>query len=132
MTKKIIALAAAIGLFGMSGAALAQNTMAPGQQMQEKGLVKGTTGASGYAPGQQMQRTLHQADRRARAAGCTLHVVGERVGVERIEAYRGRRLEQTALHLAVDPWRKPVLGIPDRDAESAPNHGRAGEQGQGR
>jgi hypothetical protein len=55
MTKKIIALAAAVGLFGMSSATLAQNTMAPGQQMQEKGSVKGTTGASGYAPGQQMQ-----------------------------------------------------------------------------
>lgn len=55
MTRKIIALAAAVGLFGISGAALAQNSLAPGQQMQEKGSVKGTTGASGYAPGQQMQ-----------------------------------------------------------------------------
>jgi hypothetical protein len=34
---------------------LAQNSKAPGQEMQEKGSVKGEPGASGYAPGQQMQ-----------------------------------------------------------------------------
>lgn len=55
MTKKFILMAATASVLAMSGAAFAQNSLAPGQQMQEKGSVKGTTGASGYAPGQQMQ-----------------------------------------------------------------------------
>lgn len=54
--KKILALAAAAGLFtAINASAIAQNSAAPGQQMQEKGSVKGSSGASGYAPGQQMQ-----------------------------------------------------------------------------
>ena len=57
MTKTLLAFAAAAALIGGTTAgALAQNTTAPGQQMQEKGSVRGTNGASGYAPGQQMQR----------------------------------------------------------------------------
>jgi hypothetical protein len=35
--------------------ATAQQKTAPGQQMQDKGSVKGTNGASDYAPGQKMQ-----------------------------------------------------------------------------
>ena len=38
------AIAAVKGTTGASG-------YAPGQKMQDKGSVKGTTGASGYAPG---------------------------------------------------------------------------------
>lgn len=55
--KKFLALAAAAGLAAAvtTTGAMAQNTMAPGQQMQDKGSVKGSAGASGYAPGQQMQ-----------------------------------------------------------------------------
>lgn len=57
MTKTFLALAAAAALVGGTTiGALAQNTTAPGQQMQEKGSVKGTSGASGYTPGHQMQR----------------------------------------------------------------------------
>ena len=56
MTKQLLALTAACGLLaGASTGALAQNSNAPGIQMQEKGSVNGTTGASGYAPGVQMQ-----------------------------------------------------------------------------
>ena len=33
------------------------SSQAPGQQMQEKGSVKGQPGASGYAPGQKMQKS---------------------------------------------------------------------------
>ena len=35
---------------------------APGQRMQEKGSVKGTTGASGYAPGQTTGSKTHADD----------------------------------------------------------------------
>jgi hypothetical protein len=56
MTIKLITFAAAAALvIGASASAMAQNTMAPGQQMQEKGSVKGSAGASGYAPGHQMK-----------------------------------------------------------------------------
>lgn len=52
---KTIALAVALtGL--MATPLLAQQTKAPGQLMQDKGSVKGTTGASGYAPGQSNNR----------------------------------------------------------------------------
>jgi len=57
MTKELFALAVAAGMVAsVTTGAMAQNTTAPGQQMQEKGSVKGSTGASGYAPGQQMQQ----------------------------------------------------------------------------
>ncbi len=56
MTKHLLALTAACGLLaGASTGALAQNSKAPGIQMQEKGSLSGTAGASGYAPGHQMQ-----------------------------------------------------------------------------
>jgi hypothetical protein len=56
MTKHLLALTAACGLLaGANTGAVAQNSKAPGIQMQEKGSVSGTTGASGYAPGVQMQ-----------------------------------------------------------------------------
>ena len=54
---------AAIGLFiGSAAFALAQDSdrgkseSAPGQQMNEKGPVPGSPGASGYAPGHRMER----------------------------------------------------------------------------
>lgn len=53
MNKTIIALAVT-GLFVT--AAHAQQKNAPGQLMQEKGSVSGTAGASGYAPGHEMQQ----------------------------------------------------------------------------
>ena len=57
MTRTLFALAAAAALVsGTTFGALAQNTTAPGQQMQEKGSVRGSPGASGYAPGQKMHR----------------------------------------------------------------------------
>ena len=57
MTKRLIAFAAAAGMVAAiaTTGAMAQNPQAPGQQMQEKGSVSGTTGASGYAPGTQMR-----------------------------------------------------------------------------
>ena len=56
MTKHLLALTAACGLLaGVSTGALAQTSSTPGQQMQEKGSVRGTTGASGYTPGHKMQ-----------------------------------------------------------------------------
>jgi hypothetical protein len=56
MTKHLIALTAACGLLAGAGTgALAQNSNAPGIQMQEKGSVSGTTGASGYSPGHKLQ-----------------------------------------------------------------------------
>jgi hypothetical protein len=53
LMKKLLALAAAGLLAGASTVAFAQTS--PGLQMQEKGSVKGSPGASGYAPGHQMQ-----------------------------------------------------------------------------
>jgi hypothetical protein len=56
MTNKIVAIAAAAGLLtALSAGAMAQNAMAPGQQMKQNGSVTGHPGASGYAPGIQMQ-----------------------------------------------------------------------------
>lgn len=56
MMKKFLVLATAAGLLaGVSADAMAQNSRAPGVQMQEKGSVSGSPGASGYAPGHQMQ-----------------------------------------------------------------------------
>jgi hypothetical protein len=54
MNVKLLATAAAIAAFGIVGAQAQQRT-APGQQMQQKGSVNGTTGASGYTPGHKMQ-----------------------------------------------------------------------------
>ena len=52
MLTKFLTLAAAAALIaGASVNANAQKAMAPGQQMQEKGSVSGSPGASGYAPG---------------------------------------------------------------------------------
>ena len=55
MSKTFIALTAAAGLLTGVAVASAQNSKAPGQEMQEKGSVKGSPGASGYAPGHEMQ-----------------------------------------------------------------------------
>ncbi|GJD93581.1 hypothetical protein [Methylobacterium iners] len=48
---------AVVTTFALAGAALAAeqgaSSKAPGQQMQEKGSVPGSPGASGYAPGQE-------------------------------------------------------------------------------
>jgi hypothetical protein len=52
MKLTIIALSAA-ALIASSPAVFAQSK-APGQEMQQKGSVKGSPGASGYAPGQKM------------------------------------------------------------------------------
>ena len=55
MSRQLIVLAAA-GLLAAAGvSAQAQNSKAPGIQMQEKGSVSGSPGASGYAPGHKMQ-----------------------------------------------------------------------------
>ena len=52
MTIKSLTLFTAAVIFAASPAlVLAQNSKAPGQMMQENGSAKGTTGASGYAPG---------------------------------------------------------------------------------
>jgi hypothetical protein len=55
MKLTIIALSAA-ALIASSPAVFAQGapSKAPGQEMQQKGSVKGSPGASGYAPGQEM------------------------------------------------------------------------------
>lgn len=55
MKLTIIALSAA-ALIASSPAVFAQgvSSKAPGQEMQQKGSVKGSPGASGYAPGQVM------------------------------------------------------------------------------
>ena len=55
MKLAIVALSAA-ALIASAPAVFAQASSgkAPGQEMQEKGSVKGSQGASGYAPGQEM------------------------------------------------------------------------------
>jgi hypothetical protein len=56
MTKHFLTVAVAAGfLAGVSAAAFAQSPTTPGHEMQEKGSVKGSPGASGYTPGHQMQ-----------------------------------------------------------------------------
>ena len=55
MMKSALALLASAAML-VAVPAVAQQTKAPGQQMQDKGSVKGTTGASGYAPGHKMQK----------------------------------------------------------------------------
>jgi hypothetical protein len=52
---KVVLSALAAGSLMVAVPAIAQQKTAPGQQMQDKGSVKGTNGASGYAPGQKMQ-----------------------------------------------------------------------------
>jgi hypothetical protein len=54
MHTKLLSLAAAGLLASVATGAMAQNTTAPGIQMQEKGSLSGSAGASGYAPGQTM------------------------------------------------------------------------------
>ena len=58
MRNKALSAAVAVGLMlGTTTVGLAQTAQdrAPGQQMQDKGSVRGQPGASGYAPGQKMQ-----------------------------------------------------------------------------
>ncbi len=57
MKLAVIALSAA-ALIASSPAVFAQGASgkAPGQEMQDRGSVKGSPGASGYAPGHVMQR----------------------------------------------------------------------------
>ena len=58
MSKKLLSIAAAAALLvTASEAANAQSPTrekTPGDQMQDKGSVKGSAGASGYAPGHLM------------------------------------------------------------------------------
>ncbi|WP_082512520.1 hypothetical protein [Afipia sp. Root123D2] len=54
MKKSVLAVLASAAML-VAVPAGAQQTKAPGQQMQDKGSVKGTTGASGYTPGHKMQ-----------------------------------------------------------------------------
>jgi hypothetical protein len=60
MTTKLLAIALAAGLLVGTGASgFAQSPTSektPGAQMQDKGSVKGSPGASGYAPGHQKKR----------------------------------------------------------------------------
>lgn len=75
MTNKLLSITAAAGLLiGTTALGYAQSSgqrmpepgasgYAPGQQMQEKGSKSGHPGASGYAPGQRMQ------DKGSKAAG---------------------------------------------------------------
>jgi hypothetical protein len=60
MKLAVIAFSAA-ALIASSPTVFAQDTSskAPGQEMQTKGSVKGTTGASGYAPGHIMHHRKH-------------------------------------------------------------------------
>ncbi len=51
--KSLIAGAVAAGL--LTVAAISAQAQTPGLQMQEKGSVQGSPGASGYTPGHQMQ-----------------------------------------------------------------------------
>jgi hypothetical protein len=67
MTNKLLSMTAAAGLLiGTTALGYAQSSgqrmpepgasgYAPGQQMQDKGSKSGQPGASGYAPGQRMQ-----------------------------------------------------------------------------
>ena len=57
MKLAVIALSAA-ALIASSPVVFAQGASgkAPGQEMQDRGSVKGSPGASGYAPGHVMQR----------------------------------------------------------------------------
>lgn len=55
MIKIALGIITAASLMTTTIPATAQQKTAPGQQMQDKGSVKGTNGASGYAPGQKMQ-----------------------------------------------------------------------------
>jgi opacity protein-like surface antigen len=59
--KKLLFAAALAGL--VAAPALAQQSTAPGQKMQQSGSVSGTTGASGYAPGRKMHKSMKGASR---------------------------------------------------------------------
>ena len=57
-TKILTLVAAGVLLIGSCASGLAQSSAqekTPGDQMQDKGSVKGSPGASGYAPGHMMQ-----------------------------------------------------------------------------
>ena len=59
-------LAIALALAGMVATpVLAQQSTAPGQRMHQSDSVKGTTGASGYAPGHLMRKHKHHASLKA-------------------------------------------------------------------
>ena len=62
MTTKLLAIALAAGLMVGTGASgFAQTPTSektPGAQMQDKGSVKGSPGASGYAPGHLKKKAL--------------------------------------------------------------------------
>ena len=55
--KKLLLALAVTGL--VAAPALAQQSTAPGQKMQEQGSGKATTGSSGYAPGKDMHKYSH-------------------------------------------------------------------------
>ncbi|MFE1598808.1 hypothetical protein [Methylobacterium sp. ID0610] len=59
--KRALSVATALALLGTAAVAQTRATNPqnepPGQRMQERGSVKGTTGASGYTPGHEMQST---------------------------------------------------------------------------
>jgi hypothetical protein len=62
MTTKLLAIALAAGLMigtGVSGFAQSPTSeKTPGAQMQDKGAVQGSPGASGYAPGMKCRRRV--------------------------------------------------------------------------
>ena len=104
------------------------------QQRQQQQRVDdddgGRHGEQPGQPGEQVHRRLHQPDRRLGAPGGALHVVGERVGVERLQPYRGGHLEQAPLHLAAHPRRQAVLRVPGGDAHPGAERDRRRQHGQ--
>jgi hypothetical protein len=77
MKLTTIALSAA-ALIAFTPAVFAQgaSNKAPGQEMQEKGSVKGSPGASGYAPGQEM----HQKGSKKGTEGASGYAPGQTSG----------------------------------------------------
>ncbi|MBV9610771.1 MAG: hypothetical protein JO187_14505 [Acidobacteria bacterium] len=61
--KKLLFAAALAAL--VAAPALAQQSTSPGQKLQQSGSVTGTTGASGYAPGHKMHKSVKGASRYA-------------------------------------------------------------------
>ena len=59
--KKLLFAAALAGL--VAAPALAQQSTAPGQKMQQSGSVTRTTGASVYAPGHKIHKSMRGASR---------------------------------------------------------------------
>jgi hypothetical protein len=77
MKLAIIALSAA-ALIASVPTVFAQGSSgkAPGQEMQEKGSVKGSPGASGYAPGQEM----HAKGSKSGSSGASGYAPGQTSG----------------------------------------------------